>query len=324
MPQKLTDAEFISAWQRLGSARAVALEYGMAERAIRKRRKNLTDRGIDLKTIPAPGYENLVPAEYRDDGWTHPRELRVDISDGIVVVASDAHYWPGRVSVAHKALIAVLKRLKPRTMILNGDVFDGASVSRHDPFGWSTAPDVRSELDACQERIAEIEAALPKGARRLWNVGNHDARFERTLAQKVPQFTGLKGLRLADHFPGWELQWSAFINAGSAHPVMVKHRYASGVHAGYNNAMKGGVTMVTGHTHSLEVKPWGDYRGRRWGIQTGTLLDLHGPQTEYAENSPSPHCAGFAVLTFKDGLLTPPELCEVINGKAWFRGEVVA
>ena len=51
---------------------------------------------------------------------------------------------------------------------------------------------------------------------------------------------------------------------------------------------------------------------------------LHGPQFEYHENGPSLACSGFAVLTFKDGMLKTPELCEVIDGQAWFRGEVVA
>lgn len=324
MAFKLTDAEFISAWQRLGSCRPLALEYGMAERAVRKRRKSLSDKGIELKTIAAPGYGNHVPAQYRDDGWTFPRELRIGIGTGSVIISSDHHYWPGAASVAHQALLAVIKAVKPRAKILNGDVFDGVSVSRHDPFGWTNRPNVKGELHACQERVGEIEQALPKGCLRLWNVGNHDLRFERTLASRAPEFMGVEGLRLSDRFPGWDMQWSTLINADSAHPVMVKHRHANGLHAGYNNTLRAGYTMVTGHTHALEVKPWGDYRGRRYGIQTGTLSDLHGPQFEYHENAPSHACSGFVVLTFKDGILTPPELCEVIDGKAWFRGEIVA
>ena len=45
---------------------------------------------------------------------------------------------------------------------------------------------------------------------------------------------------------------------------------------------------------------------------------------EYAENAPSQACSGFVVLTWKDGRMLPPEMCEVIDGKAYFRGEVVA
>ena len=74
---------------------------------------------------------------------------------------------------------------------------------------------------------------------------------------------------------------------------------------------------------SVLVTPWADYNGRRWGVDTGTLSDPHGPQFEYGENNPTPHTSGFAVLTFRGGKLLPPELCEVHDGAAYFRGEVV-
>lgn len=320
---KLTDAEFIAAWERLGNARAVAEFTGQELRVVYKRRARMVKRGHNIPTTnPAPGYEGR--SEYSQDGWTFPREAPLTIIGGSVVVFSDAHYWPGEPTLAHRALLEVIKAVKPRAVIANGDIFDGASVTRHDPFGWGKRPTVREEIDACIERMAEIEQAVPKGCELVWNVGNHDVRFERALVGKIPEFAGLGMMRLEDHFDRWDLRWTTPVNWDGAHPVMVKHRYAGGVHAGYNNAMKGGVTMVTGHTHLLEVKPWGDYRGRRWGVQTGTLSDHHGPQFEYTEGNPSAACSGFAVLTFCDGILTPPELCEVMDGRAWFRGHVVA
>lgn len=317
---KVSDGAFIDAWHRLGSPQLVAAETGLDLRGVYSRRRRLGEKGIRLETRAY----NATP-EWGDKGWTYPREIRADIFSGVVVVASDCHYWPGSPSVAHKALVEVIKATRPRMMILNGDVFDGGKVGRHPPFGWATRPGVKDELHACQERVGEIELALPNGCERRWNIGNHCLRFERNLAMAVPDYEGLPGMRLSDHFPGWDFAWSTPINWESEHPVMVKHRHAGGVHAGYNNAMKGGVTMVTGHTHRLEAKPWGNYRcGRYYGIQSGTLADLHGPQFEYHENGPTDACSGFVVLTFADGLLCPPELCEVINGKAWFRGEVVA
>lgn len=253
-------------------------------------------------------------------GWTFPRQKDVWIDSGPVIIFSDAHYWPGEPSLAHNALISVIKKVKPRAVIANGDIFDGASTSRHDPFGWASRPSVRDELDVCIERLGEIEQAIPRGCELLWNIGNHDLRFERTLCTKVPEFAGMAMTRLGDHFPAWEMQWSLLLNPEASIPTMIKHRHAGGIHAGYNNTVKGGLHIVTGHTHILEVKPWGDYRGRRYGIQSGTLANLHGPQFEYHENGPSAACSGFVVLTFKDGELLPPELCEVPADTAYFRG----
>lgn len=313
--------DFIRLWEELGSARLIAQRINIDISNVHQRRRRMEAEGFTFSTRPAPGYESRTPI--LDTGWTYPREIRHDITDGTVVVSSDHHYWPDQVTTAHLALLNVCKALKPRAKILNGDIFDGVSVSRHPPFGWARRPSVREELEACQERIAEIEAVLPKGCQKLWSVGNHDLRFERVLAQNSPQYEGLPGWRLEDHFHGWTFAWSHLINRSTDHPVMVKHKNAGGVHAGYNNTMKGGLSIVTGHTHILEVKPYGDYRGRRYGVQTGTITALDGPQTEYQENGPPNACPGFAVLTFKNGELLPPELCEVRDDKAFFRNEQV-
>lgn len=321
-PSPFSDAQFIDAWHRLGTAERVSEELGVAVSNVYKRRARLGKRGIRLETR-----SEHASRQWADTGWTFPRERRLDLADGSIVVSSDHHYWPGEPSIAHRALLEVIGSVRPKAKIVNGDVFDGVSICRHPPFGWNDRPKVKDELSACADRLGEIEDACDVSKTKcelLWNIGNHDIRFERTLAIQSADFEGLQFFRLSDHFPRWEMQWSIMVNPDSPHPVMVKHRYAGGVHAAYNNTMKGGLSIVTGHTHLLEVKPWGDYRGRRWGVQTGTLADHHGPQFEYTENSPSAACSGFAVLTFRDGRMLPPELCEVIDGKAYFRGEVVA
>jgi hypothetical protein len=323
---KLTDEEFAREMQIHGSVGNVARAHGMDPRGLHRRRHKMAERGVVLTTklTGRPEDHNIPPGFRGEDAWTWPRQKDLWLHEGTAVVFSDAHYWPGEPSLAHRALLQVIKAVKPRAVFANGDIFDGAGLSRFPPFGFSKQPSPVDELHACQERMGEIEQAVPRGCELIWNVGNHDSRWERVLAQQADKFAGLHGLRLADHFPPWEMVWSTMINGSARGPVMVKHRYNGGIHSAYNNTLRAGMSIVTGHTHALEVKPWGDYRGRRWGVQTGSLADLHGPQFEYHENSPSPMCSGFAVLTFHDGEMRPPELCEVIDGKAWFRGEIVA
>ncbi len=322
----LSEADFIAAWEQGNrSPVRVAEITGIGVRSIYKRRDALAKRGIYLQTGQNP--DNHSKTEWTAaDGWAFPRERRVTVDGGVVIVFSDAHYWPGEASTAHKGLLEVCKALKPRRIVANGDIFDGARISRHDAHGWSRRPSVKEEIEICEHRLGEIEDACGGGrCEKDWQIGNHDVRFERSLISKVSDFEGLSGFRLQDRFPRWEMAWSLLVNPGSHHPVMIKHRFASsGIHAAYNATLKGGVHTVSGHTHILEVKPWGDYRGRRYGVQTGTLADPESGSMEYAENNPSSMCSGFAVLTFKDGLLLMPELAEVINGRCYFRGEVVA
>lgn len=317
---RLTDDEFIALWHACGNSPSVVAERsGLAVRAVFNRRANLAAKGFALSTVP------VSTAGPKDTGWQEKgrafkRELEFGIPDGTALVFSDAHFWPDQPkSVSHEALLLLAKELKPKLVIANGDIFDGARVSRHAPLGWADLPSVKQEMEICEEYLHEIHAvAGPKRCNFFWNVGNHDSRFDKMLCAQASEYAGVVP-RLEDQFPRWNFAWSLVLNQ----KVMVKHRYHNGIHATYNNTLKGGRSIVTGHLHRLAVTPWADYNGRRWGVDTGTLSDPMGPQFDYGENNPAPHTSGFAILTFKDGRMLPPELVEVLDGTAYFRGSAL-
>ena len=312
--KKLSDEEFISLWRQYRSPAAVAEITGLDIRGVFKRRNSIQKHyEIDMRTYSARDVLLKLPED----------EVRatLSITGGTVVVFSDAHYFPDIVSTAHMALLETIWDLKPAAIVANGDVFDGATTGRHARIGWAKSPSTKQELEAVQDRLGEIQEAAPKGCKLIRTIGNHDIRFDTRLSANAAEYEGITGFALKDHLPAWYQCWSLMVNDNT----MIKHRYHNGVHAAYNNTMKAGTNIVTGHLHRLLVTPWGDYNGRRWGVDTGTLADPHGAQFAYAEDNPSPHCAGFAVLTFDDeGNLLPPELCEVIRGIAYFRGRAIA
>lgn len=304
---KVSEDEFISLVAQYGPAKA-AIHIGTGERKVRERIKRIEERtGVPLYRPTKQTAISEVPGR-----------LHLEVRNGIVLVGGDAHYWPGRISTAHKALVAACKMLAPKAVIMNGDVFDGASISRHAPLGWESRPSVVQELEACKERLDEIRNAATN-AKLYWPLGNHDARFESRLAQAAPEFAKVHGVHLRDHFPEWWGCWSVWINQS----VVVKHRYKGGLHATHNNTVTSGMTMVTNHLHSQKVTPYTDYNGDRWGVDTGTMADPFGEQFEYVEDNPRNWRSGFAVLTFKDGRLLQPELVRVIEpGKVDFRGRI--
>ena len=250
--------------------------------------------------------------------------------DGCVFVLSDQHYYPGAPpSPVHRASLELADQLQPWAIVCNGDAIDGATISRW-PVGsfheLGERPLVVAELDEAANRLKEYED-LPFVKYLTWNLGNHDARFETKLAEKVPEYAGVHGTTLKDHFPGWLPAWATwFVNAAQEPQVVVKHRFKGGSYSASNNALWSGVSMVTGHDHKLWVKPISDYRGLRWGIDAGTVSDPYSPLfTHYTEDNPQDWHSGFVILHFRNGRFTGPELVWGIpNGKVLFRGEVVS
>ena len=306
---KISDELFIETFKRLNSPIEVAKELKLDVRGVYRRRDSLQQKyGISLGTENQHAKNTYLP--------DNRRVAQHQVKNGNVFIASDCHYWPGEETVAHKAFVKLITDMKPQTIVLNGDVFDGAQVSRHPPLMGVQTPTPKQEIEACQDRLSEI-ANASKNARKFWTFGNHDTRLFSRLAVHTPELVDM--VSLFDYFPGWHTCWRVDVNDDT----VIKHRWHNGVHATYNNALKSGKTLVTGHLHKLQSVGFTDWRGRRWGVDSGTLAEPYGDQFTYTECNPVNWASGFVVLTFKDGMLLPPELCEVIDGKAYFRGKEV-
>jgi len=310
-----TDKEFIEIWDKLKSPKKVAEELGVDIRSVHRRRKRVEERkGLSLETT------KQGPLIKTPD---NPARKMLGIENGTVIVFSDAHFWPGIHTTAFRGLIWAIKEFQAKAIIANGDVFDGASISRYPRIGWDSTPSVIQELKACEIALGEIEDTAKKARSNVnlvWTLGNHDARFENRLAANAPQYEFVKGFSLKDHFPTWHPCWSCW----PTEEVAVKHRWKGGVHATHNNTVNSGVSIVTGHLHSLKVTPFSDYNGNRFGVDTGTLAEPTGPQFEnYLEDAPTNWRSGFAILTFHNGRLMWPELVHKWGeGQIEFRGKV--
>jgi hypothetical protein len=270
--------------------------------------------------IPVTTLKDRLSASERPSLAVKGRK-ELDFTDGQIVVFSDAHYWPGEPSTAHRALIHFCKKLKPDVVVANGDMIDGSSISRHPPIGWEDFPSMKEEFDVCRERLSEIISASPN-ALHYWNLGNHDARFATRLAQVASEFKGIHGTELRDHFPDWTPSWSLFV--GGEKGAVIKHRFKGGQNAPFNNALWAGRSCVTGHLHSAKVVGVTDYSGTRWGVDTGCLQDPYADVFGYQEDNPRNHISGFCVLTWNDSRLLMPELVLVVEpGLVQFRGELI-
>ena len=271
MPLTMSDEAFLAVWERLRSAAKVAKETGIGERAVHLRRRKLEKKyGRPLTSLHERGDgKALITFEHYRGRIIHK------IDSGTVIAFSDAHFWPGDNSTAYRGLLHVCKELRPQVVVCNGDAFDGSSISRFPRIGYDQTPTVKQEMDACDAALTAIEDAS-KGAKFYWPLGNHDARFEIRVANSIPEYGGVSGFTLKEHFPRWTPCWSVWMNEDT----VIKHRYKGGIHAPWNNTISAGKNIVCGHLHSLKVYPLTDYNGDRFGVDTGTLSDIYGPKFE--------------------------------------------
>lgn len=308
------DAEFVELFEKLGP-QGTADRIGQGIRRIYARRESIEKKiGRQLKG-PNPGHFNATR-----HAEPHPGRIHLEVKNGVCLVGSDFHIWPGPASVTHRAFVKFCKDLKPAVVIANGDVMDFPKISRHPPIGWESQPTVQQEIEAAQDRLSEIEKAAYK-AQKAWCLGNHDARYETRLATVAPDYARIHGFHLKDHFPAWRTCWSTWINGD----VVVKHRFKGGIHAAHSNAVMSGKHIITGHLHSAKVTPWTDYNGTRFGVDSGCVAEPFGPQfTDYTEDNSRNWVSGFCVLTFRDSVLLWPELVTKFDDNhVQFRGEVI-
>lgn len=308
-----SDADFINLFEQHG-ARKLARQLGIGERTVYQRRERLEEK-IGRQLV-APKISGAIRP-----GIQHAARLHYEIPDGVLIVGSDAHIWPGvRTSTAMRGFVKFCRELKPKVVVMNGDAVDLPQISRHPPIGWENHPEVADELHAAQDQLARIEHAAPTSCKLVWTLGNHDARFETRLAQVAPEYRRLNGFHLKDNFPAWSACWSAWVNDD----VVIKHRWKGGQGATRANTLSAGKSMVTGHLHSSKVTPLTDYNGTRYGVDTGCLADpSHAAFTDYTEDAPKDWRSGFAVLTFHKGKLLMPELVQVWDDNhVQFRGKL--
>jgi hypothetical protein len=289
------------------------------------RRRIAPPAALLLPAVIAP------PAPHEIVG-THPLE----IEEGHVIIASNCHYLPGEpASTAHRALVALTSRFAEegslRAVVMNGDVADFPKVSKHARIGWEGQPAVADELAIVQHRMGEIAEIAGLDTELVMTIGNHDVRLDTFLSQNAAACEGVKGFALRDHIePCWAMAWQVEINGSDPTSVLVKHRHRSGASATKANVLAAGRSIVTSHTHQPGITRISHGSRHLYGVDTGCVAALNshafvGYTEMAAAAGMSNWASAFAVLTFEDGLLLPPEHVLVLDEDAglWsWRGRV--
>lgn len=309
---------FVELLYEEGSSYRLAKRIGVASTNVLQRRRWIEEQlGVELPKGRVEVWKSQA----------HRTRLTLHIDSAEVLMGSDAHVWPEIYGVAMAAFVEFNRRYKPGIVILNGDGFDGAQISRHSRLGWDKRPSPADEIEALAEYLDQVRKANPN-ARYIRTRGNHDTRLDTYLASNAPLVEGMKGTTLADHLPGWEECISIHVNPddeGANPELIVKHRGRhNGLHGTFNELRALGCSFCHGHLHAQKMVSWENARGSIHGTDLGMLAPVEGPQFDYHEDGKPNWRSGFGWFTFDNGRLEIPELATVRHeerGELRFRGK---
>src|SRR3990167_3856608 len=111
-----TEAEFIQLYESIGPDAMV--RKGISNRRnIQGRRSRIEDRIGRRLISPTMKQRGAEPSQ-------SDARISITIQNGTILVGSDAHYWPGIITTAHRAFVHFARELKPKVIVKNGDVMD--------------------------------------------------------------------------------------------------------------------------------------------------------------------------------------------------------
>lgn len=124
-----------------------------------------------------------------------PSDYRLDDGSYVLLSISDTHsqfldpfVWLG--------FLSAIRDLKPDGVLFNGDILEGAEISRHPQIpGW-TEP-LQSELDFAREMVRQVREDAGHRGDVFWTGGNHDVdRLAMYLTQTAKGLASLRDLRM--------------------------------------------------------------------------------------------------------------------------------
>ena len=93
--------------------------------------------------------------------------LRLDLGCARVLAGSDLHARPGPISIGLASFVWAAAELQPDVIVLDGDVLDGARISRFPRRRFDPRPTVLQELEAGHDQLELIRAAAPNAHQSL-------------------------------------------------------------------------------------------------------------------------------------------------------------
>ncbi len=200
------------------------------------------------------------------------------ISQSKILIISDLHF-PYQDNLAIKTAINYGKEMKVNCILINGDLFDFAGISRHEK-DWRQRS-VADEFEAVRMFLNELRKHFPK-TKIVYRFGNHDDRWEKWLFLKAPEIFDDPEFKLEVRLKLGELKIDVVkdklpIRIGKL-TVYHGHELAGGggvnpARATFNKTLN---SVLIGHVHRASVHTESRMDGEVINVHsTGCLCEMH-------------------------------------------------
>jgi len=273
---------------------------------------------IDTKMERTAGVTNTKHTQYKSVKKSNASKA----NEGSFVIVPDLHahevIWEYLATVCD-----FIREFKPKVLIQLGDLMDyecllGMQKRKYPSFDGKDLGSLETEFQASAKILTMLNAAAPKGCRKVFLKGNHEWRAD-DLIKKFPEFKNLFDIEKRLDFTGWEVH--AYLKKVKIGKLNVIH----GEFFGQNPVMKHLTTyqknIVFGHTHAIgqATLPSPMREIPIWGAMLGCLTNLN---AAYMRNhsSRAEHGFGYGWWDEKSGDFDC-KIARIIHGNFWANGK---
>lgn len=224
---------------------------------------------------------------------------------------------------AFALMLRAAKAIEPHRIIILGDFADFFQVSFHE----RTLEKRMGFVDEVKWVNRELDRIQALGARVHFIEGNHEHRFNRYLANKAPELSGLPGMTVPELFHIKERGWTytRYRDHLRVGKLWVTHdRGRSGPLAAIEARGAYGGNVVIGHNHAMTVAYKGDARGKTHvGASFGWLGDKK--TIDYAHvTQAAAWSLGFGVGVMEKSGVVHLQAVPIVDGKCCVWGQVIS
>lgn len=235
-----------------------------------------------------------------------------------VVVGGDAHF-PFEDKRTVDIFLKVIQDLQPKIVILLGDIPDFYEIS-----SYSKNPlrltNLQMEIDSAARFLDDVRSACGK-ADIHYTAGNHESRLQRYIANRSPELASLRSLRIEQllNIEKNNIKYTeANFKIGNLHYIHGRRVSKHSAYSAKANMDDMGVSLISGHVHRMGIHYRTTWAGQFMAIENGTLA---ASGQEYMGATVPNWQQGFSVINYFNSDFWP-ELVNIANGKAVFRGNL--